>query len=123
MKSINLEEHPFRVLRTIRAIMDSLTMDWVSLRTPCFFEFGLYLQEWFRNFELPYALQRRTSDVEFDKIKFVVALKDYHLNRLWDVAVFRELMCNVYAFDEVDFLVRVRRALLKRPQVDHTTGS
>ena len=69
--------------------MDSLTMDFLQMNTPCFFEFGLYLQEWFRSFELPYTLNKRTSDVELDKIKFVMALQDYHLNQLWDVTLFR----------------------------------
>lgn len=63
LKSVTLEEHPFRLLRTIRTIMDSLTSDFLQLKTPCFFEFGLYLQQWFANFEMQYTLNKRSNDV------------------------------------------------------------
>lgn len=90
LKNATLHEHPFRLLRTIRAVLDSLTLDLQQpTRAGCFFEFGHYLHEWFRCFELPYTLNKRSSDVELDKIKFVLALQDYHLSKLWDVVLFR----------------------------------
>jgi hypothetical protein len=32
-------------------------------------------------------------------------------------------MCNLYEFDEVDFIIKMRWALLKRQQVDYSCGS
>ena len=32
-------------------------------------------------------------------------------------------MCNVYELDEIIFIVKMRWALLKRPQVDYSCGS
>lgn len=113
LRNVALEEHPFRVIRTIRAIMDGLMCDLPYMREAGFFEFGLYVENWFRCFEIPYAIHRRTTDIEIDKIKFISALQDYSLSKLWDVLLFREMLNNQYDFDEIDFIVRMRYILIK----------
>jgi hypothetical protein len=89
MRNVSLKEHPFRVLRTLRAILDSLAVDMPLQCQIGYFEFCVYVQGWFRNFEIPYSITRRTSDIELEKIKFILALQDYNLSKLWDVLIFR----------------------------------